>query len=295
MILAAYRNPPYRSPTPRANNNGNHPPPNASQPPLDRRSQSPKRKRDEQHPPPPPSSSAPPAMLSSTAVVDVVPDSPRTRVAERFRGLEIEGSPRKRVRVDESEIEATPMVEGRELEIPESVEVTREGEVEVEMGSPSPTPVPAPTNPRRTFAKVPSLRKESSYLSTRASPPTTSSPPQKRRLSSPPAPTPSLETMALEPPSSLTWSLSEITGHDIDTTNPDDDGEGINGIGFKPTPAMAAARSLKRKKQVEEWKSREAREARQRRIEGRRKREEGLVGVGGGGGEGRRVVRFVDA
>ncbi|TKA67886.1 hypothetical protein B0A55_09708 [Friedmanniomyces simplex] len=68
----------------------------------------------------------------------------------------------------------------------------------------------------------------------------------------------------------LTWQINEITGQDIDTTSPDDDGEGINGIGFKPTAAMAYARSQRRKQQVNEWKVREAREARQRRIERRR-------------------------
>ncbi|KAL4818037.1 hypothetical protein BDW67DRAFT_158417 [Aspergillus spinulosporus] len=65
----------------------------------------------------------------------------------------------------------------------------------------------------------------------------------------------------------LAWSDSEITGHD--PTDPDDDGYGINGIGFKPTAAIAWARSQKRKKQVAEWKSREAREARERRRERR--------------------------
>ncbi|CEL07464.1 hypothetical protein ASPCAL10621 [Aspergillus calidoustus] len=65
----------------------------------------------------------------------------------------------------------------------------------------------------------------------------------------------------------LTWSDSEITGHN--PTDPDDDGYGINGIGFKPTAAIAWARSQKRQKQVTDWKSREAREARERRRERR--------------------------
>jgi hypothetical protein len=65
----------------------------------------------------------------------------------------------------------------------------------------------------------------------------------------------------------LTWSDSEITGHN--PNDPDDDGYGINGIGFKPTAALAWARSQKRQKQVTDWKSREAREARERRRERR--------------------------
>ncbi|KAF9884056.1 hypothetical protein FE257_002342 [Aspergillus nanangensis] len=65
----------------------------------------------------------------------------------------------------------------------------------------------------------------------------------------------------------LTWHDSEITGHD--PTDPSDDGTGINGIGFKPTAAMAWARSQKRQKQVAAWKTREARDARERRKERR--------------------------
>jgi hypothetical protein len=66
----------------------------------------------------------------------------------------------------------------------------------------------------------------------------------------------------------LTWHESEITGHD--PNDPNDDGYGINGIGYKPTPAQAWARSQRRKQQLAEYKSREAREARQRRSERRR-------------------------
>jgi hypothetical protein len=66
----------------------------------------------------------------------------------------------------------------------------------------------------------------------------------------------------------LTWHDDEITGHL--GTDPDDDGEGINGIGFKPTPAMAYARTEKRRQQMQEYKNREAREARSKRSERRR-------------------------
>jgi hypothetical protein len=65
----------------------------------------------------------------------------------------------------------------------------------------------------------------------------------------------------------LTWRDSEITGHN--PSDPNDDGYGINGIGFKPTASIAWARSQKRQKQVAEWKNREAREARERRRERR--------------------------
>ncbi|KAJ9319616.1 hypothetical protein DTO271D3_385 [Paecilomyces variotii] len=65
----------------------------------------------------------------------------------------------------------------------------------------------------------------------------------------------------------LTWHDSEITGHE--PNDPNDDGYGINGIGFKPTAAIAWARSQKRQKQVSDWKTREAREERERRRERR--------------------------
>ena len=67
---------------------------------------------------------------------------------------------------------------------------------------------------------------------------------------------------------SLTWHDDEITGHD--PTDPDDDGEGINGIGFRPTPAEAYARTQKRRQQMAEYRNREAREARKMRSERRR-------------------------
>lgn len=83
--------------------------------------------------------------------------------------------------------------------------------------------------------------------------------PRKKRLSPPPG------DSSLEDP--FTWKDYEITGHD--PSDPTDDGYGINGIGFKPTAAMAWARSQKRQKQVSEWKNREAREAREKRRERR--------------------------
>lgn len=76
--------------------------------------------------------------------------------------------------------------------------------------------------------------------------------------------------------SALTWQDSEITGHLAGpSTDPDDDGTGLNGIGFKPTPAIAYARSQKRRQQLNEWKARETREARAKRHDRR------LRGVGG--------------
>ena len=102
------------------------------------------------------------------------------------------------------------------------------------------------------------------------------------RRKSPPPPFPAS--------ASLSWQESEITGHDPQDLL--DDGYGINGIGFRPTPAMAYARAQRRKQQVAEWKSREAREARQKRSEQRRLREGSLEGSRGARVEGMRRVRF---
>lgn len=66
----------------------------------------------------------------------------------------------------------------------------------------------------------------------------------------------------------LTWHDDEITGHD--PGDPDDDGEGINGIGFRPTAAEAYARTQKRKQQMQEYKNREAKDARAKRSRRRR-------------------------
>ncbi|GAB1737279.1 hypothetical protein NU219Hw_g1207t1 [Hortaea werneckii] len=94
-------------------------------------------------------------------------------------------------------------------------------------------------------------------------------------------------------PTSLTWQDDEITGHELDADDPGDDGLGINGIGFRPTPAEAEARSQRRKKQIANWKVQEAKEARQRRMDRRRGGEDGprsdpVVG-------GKRTVRFQDS
>lgn len=96
---------------------------------------------------------------------------------------------------------------------------------------------------------------------------------QKSQTQNRPSAQPRLRTKSPSPPlSALTWKDSEITGHLADpSTDPDDDGTGINGIGFKPTPALAYARSQKRRQQLHDWKARETREARAKRSERRRR------------------------
>lgn len=89
----------------------------------------------------------------------------------------------------------------------------------------------------------------------------------------------------------LTWHDDEITGHD--PNDPDDDGEGINGIGFKPTAAEAYARTQKRRQQMAEYRNREAREARKARSE--RRRGSGMDQATRDEAETARRVRFMEA
>lgn len=96
--------------------------------------------------------------------------------------------------------------------------------------------------------------------------------PRLRPVSSP-TPPPSAKKSRSPPPLSPTlwWHDEEITGHNPD--DPTDDGYGINGVGFLPTPTIANARAERRKKQIAEWKNREAKEARQKRGDRRRRRD----------------------
>ena len=88
--------------------------------------------------------------------------------------------------------------------------------------------------------------------------------PLLRRKLSPPLKSPP-RSRSPPPPPFFHGSRSPSPSDTIDTQN-----LGLNGIGYKPTPAMAYARAQRRKQQVAEWKAREAKEARQRRIESRR-------------------------
>ncbi|KAI0205919.1 hypothetical protein F4808DRAFT_184899 [Astrocystis sublimbata] len=66
----------------------------------------------------------------------------------------------------------------------------------------------------------------------------------------------------------LTWHEDEITVYDPE--DKDDDGTGINGIGFKPTAAVAYQRAQKRRQQLLDYKKREESEARAKRTQRRR-------------------------
>ncbi|KAK4225448.1 hypothetical protein QBC38DRAFT_483044 [Podospora fimiseda] len=92
--------------------------------------------------------------------------------------------------------------------------------------------------------------------------------PRTKRAGTPPPQNPTSSDSVVDPlRASLTWQDDEITIYDPDDS--DDDGTGINGIGFKPTPAIAYARTVKRRQQLAEYKKREEREARARRSQRR--------------------------
>ncbi|RYP77610.1 hypothetical protein DL771_000978 [Monosporascus sp. 5C6A] len=72
----------------------------------------------------------------------------------------------------------------------------------------------------------------------------------------------------------LTWHEDEITVYDPE--DKDDDRRGMDGIGFKPTPAIAYQREQMRRRQLAEYRRREENEARTRRNQRRREQ------IGGG-------------
>ena len=162
--------------------------------------------------------------------------------------------------------------------------------------------------PQALGASTPSISSQSSGSSMSPAPRrisnTAISPPMERSSSLPAAPTKSQSQIHFDSPTfrsstseaqPKTLKSLETTDHEPDeeVLDPDDDGTGINGIGFKPTPAMAWQRTQKRKQQIQEWRAREAREARQKRSE-RRNRAAIAMGAADPGDEAelRRTVRF---
>ena len=284
MILSPYRNPPYRTPTPKTDS----PPPGPS----------PKRKRDDLS-----RLATPPRHIGAQSQHDHAPisgsGSPRANVAEQFKQLDIQqvrptslrriersGAPRKRLKrnahvVDNSSSSDSYVVEPLESSEQHGHDSDRHSGVEV--GE-------TPNCRTRTIVATPQVPLEDTRAvrASSKSPVPSSELVQARVLNPRPSPSPSLDSppdphvvaeRSVSPlpradeltsdQAALTWQDDEITGHELDPGG-DDDGEGINGIGFKPTPAIAHARQQKRKQQVNDWKTREAREARQRRLERRR-------------------------
>ena len=283
MLLTPYRNPPYRMPTPKG----------SLSPLLREVRESPKRKREE-----PTSFNIESADGDTRFRPGSGAESPRGNVVAKLRDLQIDGpstpgpdfnvqvvQPRKKLKRQPSvkaapldyelEIEETPLRQqpgDHAIDItgkPPQMEIDETPDCKTRQVSP---PCQSAISEPSLSSSVAQLLSDDNQDVALTSPP---SPPPPTPLGSPDPNTAAALSLALEDSplidqAALTWQEDEITGQDIDATSPDDDGEGINGIGFKPTAAIAYARSQKRKQQVNEWKAREAREARQRRFERRR-------------------------
>lgn len=222
-------------------------------------------------------------MLSSGDDIDTEAHTPRSRVAHSFGDLEIQGTggvsrldllgtskpyngeTRKQVKSAQNglkEIPETPQAP------PNTVSGTVDGKGRLDnqhnkvifSGAKLST-----TLPSRPSQKLP------------ASPSSPATPP--RQFSPAPSPPDTPESSLPQEPASLHWEESEITGHN--PSDPEDDGEGINGVGFKPTAAIARARSERRRKQLADYKSREDKDARDARAKRaalrRRKGSEGVA------------------
>lgn len=189
--------------------------------------------------------------------------SPRAAVAGRFGELAIQGERRHSLGLTNGELQHAPISSlGQQLYAPDwrpdsiSLQDRPHG---VQDNQPPKHPAQDCTNNSLVTPTASPSKKKCVAFPLTDSDPASPSKTRKKRFSPP------LADDSPEDP--FTWHDSEITGHN--PTDPTDDGYGINGVGFKPTAAMAWARSQKRQRQVAEWKNREAREAREKRRERR--------------------------
>ena len=278
-------------------------------------SPSPKRKRDASDPANTATAMPPfaPRLNTSSPAPTPVPEenSPRSIVADQLRNLKIKGT------IDFEAGEATPEVRkrakhsdsihnrpGAALEGPQDipirgaqpaasqVEIIGAGGVHSYSDALEILETPqSPFSPTTTTLAMAAKGPSSSPVPLSHASPLSHTKPKPR-------PHPRSRKKSPSPPlTALTWQDNEITGHLVDPSqDPDDDGTGINGIGFKPTPALAYARAQRRRQQVIEWRAREAKEARQKRSDRRRGGVGGVDGTSSGAKNGKdgikRVVRF---
>jgi len=284
---------------------------------------SPKRKRDQQPPIPLLNTALRPAATPPRG--SPVPDSPRNAVAEQFGGMSLTSiaaismnplSPmddglRKKPKLEKGRVDSGTSLNKYLARAHENAAEGGELRETNSVGGPRPDSRVVPETPEaqrpRIFSDIFSFAQEPTTFissSTSATSPSQSSATINRRSKSRDRTgQPSHRKRSPSPPlSMLTWQDSEITGHLAGpATDPDDDGTGLNGVGFRPTPALAQARAQRRRQQVLDWKAREAREARAKRSERRRR------GVGGNSSReatverevtpldldaGRRIVKF---
>ncbi|KAJ4255536.1 hypothetical protein NW762_009533 [Fusarium torreyae] len=226
------------------------------------------------------------AASASSANTEDGSNSPRSRVAHKFRGLALESgggaavssedndnlteeSMRKRQRPDEimgdapSTVQEVVDLDGKSV-LPSK---------EPLQGPEAPEPPRQPHPPKQTdgslhhaYPSINRLSESKSRVKKRTgSPPLRMKRPSRRPFDNPDD---EEEVEIVDPVrAALTWHEDEITIYDPE--DEDDDGTGINGIGFKPTAALAQARAMKRRQQMAEYRKREESEARARRSQRR--------------------------
>ncbi|KAM4056566.1 hypothetical protein HRG_003436 [Hirsutella rhossiliensis] len=182
-------------------------------------------------------------------------NSPRSIVAHRFRGLALGG--------DDQEVETADLLTRKRLR----------PDLDLAAADSDARPEPFPTSLPQPDVAIASTEAASvKALPVVDRPPEPKSPRRKRagtpplRLKKSPAKDPQVP-IADPVRAALTWHEDEITIYDPD--DDDDDGTGINGIGFKPTPALAHARAMKRRQQMADYRRREESEARTKRSQRR--------------------------
>jgi hypothetical protein len=226
--------------------------------------------------------------LSGTSASDDGSSSPRSRVAHKFRGLDLasgggaesplqaqvldveadpsnlESGQRKRHKLDE------PMDDVPTLEKPSKTAVVNFAQWREEPKAASPIlesieqeagdAVPVPPEPAAIANLLPNPKFEGRRRA--GTPPIR---PKKDLVEAAAESNNNAEAMDIVDPvrAALTWREEEITIYD--PNDEDDDGTGINGVGFRPTPAMAHARVMKRRQQMAEYRKREESDARARR------------------------------
>lgn len=234
------------------------------------------------------------AFPSSSADPEDGSNSPRSRVAHKFRGLALESGGgaavssqhsdtladaeefmRKRQRPDEMMREAdapsTPLAsasavqEAVDLDGKSMLPSTEPLQQEPQQHHTHHTQKQPDGNLQHAYPSINRLSESKSRIKKR-----TGSPPlrMKRPFRRPFDDSDEEEVQIVDPVrAALTWHEDEITIYDPD--DEDDDGVGINGIGFKPTAALAQTRAMKRRQQMAEYRKREESEARARRSQRR--------------------------
>lgn len=243
--------------------------------------------------------------------------SPRSAVAHKFRGLALESgggatsddnddndaieSLRKRQRPDDLMLDApqadSPQVDP--LQVDDVVALDGKPVLSFSFAAAAATPQEEPVKLaqlpssdgglNRSYPSINRLADSKSRVKKR-----TSSPPLRFKKASkrPDEDDDDAEIEIVDPVrAALTWHEDEITMYDPE--DEDDDGTGINGIGFKPTPALAHARTMKRRQQMAEYRKREESDARAKRSQRRRGASD--IATGPGEKSPSRKVRFIDA